>query len=232
MTEGDFRKSAISAGVLFIVADLVAFLSFPFLASVSSANYLSSVSANAGLVSTGALLLFIGGAAAIGIAASLYPVLRRFNQGLAIGAVGFRIVEAVFYFAGVTCLLLLVTLSNQFVSAGSPDPSSFQTLGPLLMSSYHWTFNVVSLLAFSIGCLLYYVVFYRERLVPRWLSGWGMVGSILTMASALLALFGVIGVGSIEQGLLNMPILPQELVLAVWLIFKGFAMPGAKAVPQ
>ncbi len=228
MTSESYRKNAISAGILFIVADLVAFLSFPFLASVNANDYLSSISENGSLVATGALLLFIGGAAAIGIAVSLYPVLKRHNEILALGAVGFRVVEGVFYFAGVTCLLLLKTLSQQFVAAGSPGPSQFQTLGALVLSGFDWV-NVVSLMAFSIGCLLYYYLFYRTKLIPRWLSGWGIASSLLTMTSGLLVMFEVFGPNSVEQGLLNMSILPQELVLAVWLIFKGFATPASSA---
>jgi Domain of unknown function (DUF4386) len=225
MMKGDYRKNALSAGVLFIIADLVAFLSFPFLAPVHDANYLVSISANEGLVATGALLLFIGGAAAIGIAISLYPVLKKYDEGLSLGSVGFRTVEGVFYFIGVTCVLLLITLSQQFVNAGAPDTSYFQTFGALLASGYRWAMNVVSLLAFSIGCLLYYLVFYRTKLVPRWLSGWGIVAALLTMVSALLAMLGLIAPASVQQGILNFPILLQELALAVWLIFKGFSMP-------
>jgi hypothetical protein len=77
-------------------------------------------------------------------------------------------------------------------------------------------------MAFSIGCLLYYIIFYRAKLVPRWLSGWGIVAGIFTILSALLAMYGLIAPFSTEQIILNLPILPQELVLAVWLIVKGF----------
>jgi len=217
-----YRNNAISAGVLFIIADLVGFLSFPFMAPVNDTNYLVSVSTNVGLVATAALLLFIGGAAAIGIAVSLYPVLRKNNEGLALGSVGFRTVEGVLDIVAVMGLLLLITLSLQFVNAGSPDSSYFQTFGVLIISGFHWVSNVVKLMTFSIGCLLYYIIFYRTKLVPRWLSGWGVVAAILTMLSALLAMYGLIAPFSTEQVILNLPILPQELVLAVWLIVKGF----------
>jgi hypothetical protein len=217
-----YRKNAIIAGVLFIIADVVGFLSLPFLAPMNVTNYLVSVSTNGGLVATGALLLFIGGAAAIGIAISLYPVLRKYNEGLALGAVGFRTVEGVLDIVGVMGLLLLITLSQQFVNAGAPDSSYFQTFGVLLVSGFHWVVNVGKLLAFSIGCLLYYCIFYRTKLVPQWLSGWGVVAAIFTMLSALLAMYGLIAPFSTAQIVLNLPILPQEIVLAVWLIVKGF----------
>ena len=189
---------------------------------MNATNYLVSVSTNANQVVTAALLVFIGGAAAIGIAISLYPVLRRYNEGLALGAVGFRTAEGVLDIVGVVSLLLLITLSQQFVKAGAPDSSYFQTLGALVVSGYHWVANVGKLMAFSIGALLYYIIFYRTKLVPRWLSGWGLVAAIFTMVSALLVMFGLIAPFSTAQIVLNLPILPQELVLAVWLIVKGF----------
>jgi hypothetical protein len=217
-----YRNNAKVAGVLFIIADVVGFLSLPFLEPMNATNYLVSVSTNANQVATGALLLFIGGAAAIGIAISLYPVLRKYNEGLALGAVGFRTVEGVFDIVGSLCLLLLIALSQQFANAGAPDSSYFQTLGVLAVSGYHLVENVLKLLVFSIGCLLYYIIFYRTKLVPRWLSGWGLVAGIFTMVSCLLTMFGLMAPFSTEQIILNLPILPQELVLAVWLIVKGF----------
>jgi hypothetical protein len=76
--------------------------------------------------------------------------------------------------------------------------------------------------------MLYYIIFYRTKLVPRWLSGWGIVAAIFTMFSALLTMYGLIAPFSTAQVILNLPILPQELVLAVWLIVKGFK-PSAMA---
>ncbi len=222
MMEGYYGKNAMSAGVLFIIADLVGFLSLPFLAPLDDSNYLVSVSTSGRLVATAALLLFIGGAAAIGIAISLYPVLKKYSEGLALGAVGFRTVEGVLDIIGVTSLLLLITLSQQFVKAGAPDSSYFQTSGVLLVSGFHWVTNVAKLLAFSLGALLYYIIFYRTRLVPRWLSGWGLVAVAFTTASSLLVMYDLIAPFSTEQIVLNLLILPQELVLAAWLIVKGF----------
>ena len=79
-----------------------------------------------------------------------------------------------------------------------------------------------SMLAFSIGALLYYIIFYRTELVPRWLSGWGLVAAILTMLSAVLTMVGLVAPGRTEVTVLALPMLLQEMVLAVWLIAKGF----------
>ena len=216
-----YRKLAIIAGVLWIIYTGLDILSFLFLGPVTSTNYLVSVSENRGLVGTGALLLLIGGVCGSGIAISLYPVLKKFNAGLALGAVGFRISEGVLRFVAVCGYLLLITLSQQFVKAGAPDSSYFQTLGALVYAGNRWG-NLVSLLAFSIGALLYYIIFYRTKLVPRWLSGWGLVAAILGMLSCVLVLIGVIAPFGTEQVVIAIPMLPQEIVLAAWLIVKGF----------
>src|SRR4030066_2211671 len=204
-----FRKLAIIVGVLFIIYTGLDFLSFLFTGSITSTNYLVSVSENAGLVGTGALLLFIGGVCASGIAISLYPVLKKFNAGLALGAVGFRISEGVLRFVAVCGYLLLITLSQQFVQAGAPDSSYFQTLGALVYAGNRWG-NLLTLLAFFIGALLYYIIFYRTKLVPRWKSAWGLVAAILAMVSCALVTVGLIAPMGTEQGVMGFPMLPQR----------------------
>ena len=109
------RSIAVAAGALFIiatVADVISRVAFvqPIL---SDPVDLTKISANENQVLLGALLLLIGAAAAAGIAIALYPVLRKHNEGLALGSVGFRLIEAALYVGIVVCLLLLVTLSQE-----------------------------------------------------------------------------------------------------------------------
>ena len=217
------KKIAIIAGVLFIIATVASVLGTLFSKPILDAtDYLIKISANENRIAIGALFKFIAAAASAGIAISLYPILKKYNQGLALGSVGFRIIEGMLGIVGVICLLLLTTLSQEFVKAGAPDSSYFQTLGVLLLAGYRVAGNVASLLAFSIGALLYYYIFYQTRLVPRWLSGWGLVGAMLSMVSGLLVMLRLIDPFSTFQIVLNLPIAPQEMVLAVWLIVKGF----------
>ena len=218
-----FRKLAISAGILFILYTSVDLLGFLFMGPLTATNYLVSVSENAGLVGTGAFLSLIGGACASGIAISLYPVLKKFNPVLALGAVGFRISEGVLRFISVSVLLSIITLSQLYVKAGAPDSSYFQTLGALLSAVRLWVGSGVGqLLAFSIGCTLYYIIFYQTRLVPRWITVWGLVFGILGIVSTALVSTGLIAPFSTEHIVMVIPMLPQEIVLAVWLIVKGF----------
>jgi hypothetical protein len=217
-----YRKTALIAGVLFITATAASILSLPFLAPLNAPNYLVNVSANGNQVILGALLTFISAATSASIAISLYPLLRRYNEGLALGAVGFRLIEGVLYIVGAIFLLLLLTLSQEFVKAGAPNSSYFQTLGVLLLAGYHWVGFVGAVQAFYLGALMYYSIFYRTKLVPRWLSGWGLVGATLGIVASLLVMFGLISPLSTLQVVLNLPIAVQEMVLAVWLIVRGF----------
>jgi hypothetical protein len=217
------RKIAIIAGVLFIIATVASVLGTLFSKPILDApDYLIDISANGNQVTIGALLAFIAALASASIAISLYPILRKYNEGLALGAVGFRLIEAVFNIARVMGLLLLLTLSQEFVKAGALDSSYFQTSGVLIVAGRDWMGNVGSLLPFCLGALMYYYIFYQTRLIPRWLSGWGLVGAALCMVAGMLVMFRVIGPMSTTQIVLAVPIGLQEMVLAVWLIVKGF----------
>jgi hypothetical protein len=219
----NFKKYAITTGVLFIVYTSLDLLSSLFLGSSVTEIDLAVISKTAGKVGFGAFLLLIGGACASGIAVSLYPVLKRFSPAMALGAVGFRITEGVLRFVSVSLLLGLITLSQLYVKAGSLESSYFQTTGELLSGLKLWVGSGVgSFLAFSIGCSLYYIIFFQTRLIPRWLSIWGLVFGILGIVSCALVSTGLIPPFGTVQVIMVIPMLPQELVLAVWLIVKGF----------
>ncbi|HVH15339.1 MAG TPA: DUF4386 domain-containing protein [Candidatus Angelobacter sp.] len=219
---GSTRETARIVGVLFIIATAASIASSPFLASINSSNYLVDVSANGNQVLAGVLLAFIAAIASASIAVSLYPTLRNYNGTLALGAVGLRLMEGTLYVVGITLLVALLSLSQEFVRAGAPGSSYFQTLGVMLLAGYHWVYYVGAVLAFCLGALMYYYIFYQTRLVPRWLSGWGIVGVILLSVAAVLVMFGVIVPLSTSQAVLVLPIAVQEIAIAVWLIVKGF----------
>jgi hypothetical protein len=221
-TDETYRKTATITGVLLIIATFASILSTSLLPSVSASDYLVAVSANQDMVTAGALLMVIAAITSAGIAISLYPLLKNYHEALALGAVCFRLIEAVFYLVGVLGLLLLLTLSQEFVKAGTPDASSFQTLGILLLAGRNWVGFVLATTAFGLGALMYYYIFYRSDLIPRWLSGWGLVGAILTIAASMLVMFHLIGLLSTSFIVLMLPIAVQEMVLAFWLIIKGF----------
>jgi hypothetical protein len=85
---------------------------------------------------------------------------------------------------------------------------------------------VVEVFAFSLGALMYHWIFFQSRLIPRWLSIWGLVAVGLVFVSGLVSMFGGSSLSTISD-ILNLPNFVNELVLAVWLIVKGFDQEGA-----
>jgi hypothetical protein len=165
-----YRRSGIAAGILFIVATAAGVQSLCTLGPVNAAGYLTAIAANEPKALAGALLVFVVGWAGAGIAISMYPVLRKHSEGLALGAVGFRIIEGVFFCIGAVLILLLAGLSRESLMAGSAAMEQYQRLGALLAEARTWARDVAGLLAWCIGATLYYWLYFRTRLVPRWLS--------------------------------------------------------------
>ena len=134
-----------------------------------------------------------------------------------------RVVESVIFILGVISLLALVTLSHAFVQAGAPAASYFETAGELLLAVRDWAGHVVlDVAVFPLGALMFYSVLYQSRLVPRWVSGWGLIAAILYWASSLLVMFSLVIPLSTIHIALQAPLGLQEIALAVWLIVKGF----------
>lgn len=214
------RKTAIIAGVLMIIGTVAGLLSV--VPSIENPDYLEKASENTDQVLRGAFFQFLMVPAYVGFALLLYPILRRYSDSLSLGFVGFRIIAGAFHIVGVVILLLFLPLSQEFVRAGSPDPSYFQTLGGLLRAGRDLVNHVALILALSIGNLMLYYIFYRSKLIPRWLSGWGLIGVALTISASLLLMLRFVGVVTPTYIILNLPLALQEMVLAVWLIVKGF----------
>jgi hypothetical protein len=217
------RGNAVVAGMLFIVATVAGVLSLGLLSELlDDPSYLTRIAASENQLLVGALLQLIMAAACAGIAIALYPVLRKHNEGLALGSVVFRGIEAALFVVGAIFLTLLLTLGQEFVKAGSPSSSHFQTLGVLLKAGFDSASTEAAQLAWCLGALMYYYVFHQTKLVPRWLSGWGLIGIVLSIITVMLAMFHVSTATSTIDTVLHLPIFFQEMVLAVWLIVKGF----------
>jgi len=223
---GTDRKTAAVVGVLFILGTVPALLSLPLGSNtVNSPDHLTAISTNENQMLLFTAIKFFMGVACAGIGLALYPILKKYNEGLAIGAAGFRVIEGMTSVVGAFLYIVLLALSQEFVKAGAPAASYFQTVDVVINAGIGWLRDTAMLLTFGIGALMYYIVFYQHSLVPRWLSVWGLVGIMLTIISALLVMLRLLPPFGTIQVILNMPILPQELVLAVWLIAKGFNTP-------
>lgn len=224
MTSRDVR--ATTAGVLFVVATVASLLTAPLLGSLLNGDgFLSAVAAHQTRLQWAALFQIVAALSIPAIAIALYPVLRQRDAAMALGSVGFRLIEGVFFALSAVGTLVLVAMSDQLATGGTTSAAAASSAS--LVRDLRESAGCVSGLAFCTGATLYYVVFYRSRLIPRWLSSWGLVGTGLSFISELLVLFQVIGLLSGSQMVLNIPIAIQEMVLAVWLIWKGFCAPSA-----
>lgn len=220
---GTNRTNAVIAGVLFIIGTVSGVISAAICIPVWNApDYLLRLSANESLINLGAMLQFIMGISCAGISVALYPILKKYSESLAIGAVGFRLMENMLQILKAVSMITMLALSQQLIRAGSPAASYFQGAGEIITTASDWMIHGAALICFSIGAAMYYIVFYQHRLVPRWLSGWGLISVTLVTIASVLVMFGVIpGFGTV-QGAANLSIFAQEMVLAVWLIAKGF----------
>ena len=218
------RKNERWAGVFYIIATAAPIATVLFVGFLGGQvagepipDYLVNVSANENLVVIGMLIELIWALAVVGIVVNLFPILKKHNEALALWFSALRFIEAIGTIVGSLILLTLLTLSQEFVKAGAPDASYFQTTGDLLLAARDWAFLIGSGVVWSLSALILNYVLYQSRLVPRWLSGWGLVGATLSFAAYLPKFFGI----DLPE-IVFLPIAVQEMVFAVWLIVKGF----------
>ncbi len=208
------RKIAMVAGVLY----LLTFVSIPTLAlysSIHEPNYiLSSGPDTSGII--GGILEIIVALAGIGTAVALYPVLKKQNEGAALGLVAARILESSTIFVGVAFILSIITLRQ--TGAGTDALITSHTLAAL----YDRIFLLGQSFMPAVCDLLIGLLLYKSRLVPRTLSLIGIAGAPLLVVGYIAVLFGLIGRLSPLSALTAVPVALFEFSLGVWLIVKGF----------
>jgi hypothetical protein len=208
------RKIALAAGVFY----LLTFVSIPTLAlygQVRAPNYIVGSGPDTSVL-LGAVLEIIVALAGIGTAVALYPVVKKQNEGVALGFVGARVLEAAAIFAGVACLLSVVTLRQAGVGADG------LITGQALVALYDRLFLVGQSLMPAMNALLLGSLLYRSRLVPRVLPVLGLFGAPLLIAGDAAILFGLLGRVSPLAGISALPIALWEFSLGVWLTVRGF----------
>ena len=209
------RNMAVIVGTLFIIGTVSGIMSAVLTGSILGASdYLIQVAANEMQMITGAFFILLMGLSLAMVPVMMYPLFKKQNEALALGAVVFRgPIEAAVYILMVVSWLLLILVSKE--SANAADASSFQALGAVLLKASE-TINPVLEIVFSLGALMFYTLFYQTRLIPRWLSAWGIVGAIVYLVAGVMALFGT------AMDFLLALLGVQEMVMALWLIIKGF----------
>ena len=213
------RKTALVAGVFY----LITFVSIPTLALyrpvLNHRDWVISSGSHTGVL-VGGFLEVIVALAGIGTAVTLYPVVKRQNEGAALGFVTARILEAAMIFTGVVSLLSLVTLRQDLGGAAGADAAALVTAGASHVAVYNWTFLLSQSLMPGINALLLGSLMYRSRLVPRIIPAIGLIGAPFLICTVIATLFGAMKLGSPE--LAAVPVAAWEFSLGVWLVVKGF----------
>jgi hypothetical protein len=217
------KISARIIGVLFLLAAVTAVIGLTLYDPIlNGPDYLRNGSEHANQVVLGALMELILVVSAVGTATTMFPLLRQYNETIALWHVCFRFLEAIVITVGVISVLSLLTLSQEFVAAGAPDPSSYHSSGIILKAIHDWTFMLGPLFMLGINTVMYSYIFFKTRLVPRFISILGLTGGISVFICSLFVMFGVFPQISFWGAILAVPVAANEMILAVWLIVKGF----------
>ena len=223
-----YRMNAVMAGALYFLGTVFGVLGAVVGGEVFSSivtskplvgvDILGLVAANSSRLTGGAFFTLMMGISLVAMTVFLYPIFRKDSEELAMGMVLFRgALEGTYYFVTTLVFLALVALGNEYIATGA-DSAALQSMGNVLYQ-FQDRLAPVGPIFFLIGATCLYLSFYRTRLIPRWLTVWGFIGVVPYMAYALLHFFHM------DNGIgfyLQMVLAPQEMVMGVWLIVKGF----------
>jgi hypothetical protein len=205
------RRTAAIVGALFLTVMVAWFIGTELIESILNApDYLLNVYPNRIQVIVGVLFELIEVAAVVGIAVMMFPILKQYNERIALGYVVFRILECAMLIVAAISPLLLITLSQEYLNTGALDASSFQALGTLFVTlREHWSLLILAIF-YCLAALMFYYVLYQTKLIPRFISVWGLTAATMALTTPLLGT------------LLGIPMGLNEVFLGIWLIAKGF----------
>lgn len=222
-TAPNYRNNAIWAGIFFIIATAFLFVGEAlYKPALTDPDVLTVAAGASNDIALGILIEFACVLAIPLIAVALYPVLRRVSAALAIGYVAFRLFEAAIFFQMEIDRLLVLAISREFLASPTQNTDQIDLLLRTLMGGEAWSgttgplYNIV----FVIGMLMLNWMLWKSTLVPRWISGWGMVTAAVLGGLAIVVLFTEVS-GTLAIALIA-PLAVQEIVLALWFIAKGF----------
>jgi hypothetical protein len=223
-----YRKTALAGGILYLLTFLGSIPAAILVAPAIEPGYVTGLGADR-QVAFGLVLELVNVLACFGCAVALFSVVRRVHEGLAVGYLATRLFEAATITIGVVSLLAVITLRQQGVAAGNAE-----TLSPIasaLVAVRNWSIILGPSMA-AFNALMLGTALYRGNLVPRWMPALGIVGAPLLIAFVIGTILGVTGPGSVFHGIAVFPFFTWELVLGLWLTFKGFNQSAPIAIAE
>ncbi|MFI1170425.1 DUF4386 domain-containing protein [Streptomyces melanogenes] len=205
------RRTALVAGVLFLITEVAAvagaFLYRPLLGGEPGAG-------NRALIGAVCELALVAAVAGTGV--TLFPVVKRWGEGIALGYLCARLLEAALILLGIVAVLALTTVRQEATRPGAAAADA------ALVAVHDWTFLLGPNIALGLNTALLAWLMYRSRLVPRPIAVLGLVGGPLICASAAAVMFGLYAQLSVPGSLAALPVFAWEVTLAVRLIARGF----------
>jgi hypothetical protein len=217
------RKSALVTGVLYLVTFVTSIPALGLYGPVlNDSHYILGAGADTRIY-VGAFLEVLLAISGIGTAVAIFPVVKRQNEGIALGYVAARIVESAIIAVGIVSLLAVVTMRRDFAGSGGTDATTLVIAGKTLVAIHKWTFLLGPGYCAGIesGLMLGYLM-YRSGLVPRPIAVLGLIGGTLAFASATAELFGLFSQVSPAAFILVLPEALFEAAIGIWLTVKGF----------
>jgi hypothetical protein len=216
------RKTAVVAGAFFLLTEVAAIAGLALYDPVlHDTHYILGPGADT-QVFLGALFEIVLAAAVIGTGVVLFPVLKKQNEGAALGYVCARLLEAAVIIVGIISILSLVKLRKAFEGAADSDTASLLTTGKTLVAIHDWTFLIGPNFILGANSLILAWLMYRAKLVPRSIAVLGLAGGALICTSATAVMFGLYEQISVVGSIAAIPVFTWEVALAAWLITKGF----------
>ncbi len=217
------RKVAVVAGVFFLMTEVTAIVGLLlYQGAMHDANFILGGAGGDNSVLLGAFSEALLALANIGTAVTLYPIVQRQNEGLALGYVAGRVVESTIIIVGIISMVTLVRMRQDVAGAAGASAVSLVVAGKTLMAIHDWTFLFGPDLVLGVNSFMLAYLMYRSRLVPRTIAVLGLVGGPLVFLAATLVLFGVFKQYSSIPTVAALPVFLWEVSLAIWMIAKGF----------
>lgn len=211
------RKLAIIAGTGFLLAIVFGILGLSLTELYIGDLDFELISENSTSIKIGTIFTLFMALSVMMISLALYPILHKKNSSLAIGYVGLRFLEGFIFVINAVLLLILVTLSKDL-----SDLDFMNNFGHIVLETRNHLGHVaLDIVIFPVAALIMYYVFYIYKLVPRWLSIWGIIASVIYMGAAYMVLFGFEPLSPLYIAM-NIPLALNEAVMGVILIVKGF----------
>lgn len=217
------KRNAIVTGAFFIAATVTAIIGMKLYDPILlDPGFLKTGVINPNRIVLGAIFESILAISAVGTAIMMYPYLKRFSESWGLGYVCFRVLEVVFILIGLLSMISIVTVSQHYMSPTESDIASFETAATILKTIHDWTFVFGPHFMLGVNTFIYSTIFFQSKLVPKRLSILGITGAVLIFIAAILELLGIIYPFGSEIIVMALPIALYEMILAGWLIAKGF----------